>query len=398
MTPTWLTADFVQEILRTTHQNNSISVKNIKIEPAIPKGNNFMGVLYRVHLDVNDNEVKKSLIVKTQAQGEYMNMVTETCGFFPREIRMYAAMFPAMYKLSQGKLDNYIISPMYFPCSMKDVIIMEDLVSQGFQMKERRLQFDFVHSVSAFKTLAKFHAMSMAVNVHDPTMKDHFEDFYDNDVLRSIFGRFLASSLASLAKKLEKWPGQEYYAAKVHKISENVTDTMAELSKPGPLMVLNHGDIWVNNILFRYNGNEITDVRIVDFQMTKWASPANDLYYLLYSSVQEQVREQHADTLLSEYHATLSDTLTALGCSQEIFSLQQLHQEMKDKIFYGFLHASLTLCVTLAEPCGVMDTESFELKDMDDGHANPIEQSEFSPRFREVFPKVLRYFEENGVL
>lgn len=45
------------------------------------------------------------------------------------------------------------------------------------------------------------------------------------------------------------------YAEKIDKLAEKIYDKAAEISKcrPDEFNVINHGDFWVNNMMFRYN-------------------------------------------------------------------------------------------------------------------------------------------------
>ena len=57
--------------------------------------------------------------------------------------------------------------------------------------------------------------------------------------------------------------------------------------------VLNHGDFWINNMMFQYDGTATTnpqDIRLVDLQICRFSSQALDLQYFVVTSIQEQVR------------------------------------------------------------------------------------------------------------
>jgi len=61
--------------------------------------------------------------------------------------------------------------------------------------------------------------------------------------------------------------------------------------------VLNHGDLWVNNMLFQYS-DVPEDLRLLDFQLQYFSSPVIDLQYFFSTSLSEEVREYHLDRLM----------------------------------------------------------------------------------------------------
>ena len=61
--------------------------------------------------------------------------------------------------------------------------------------------------------------------------------------------------------------------------------------------VLIHGDLWVNNMLFRYSDFP-EDLRFLDFQILYFSSPVIDLQYFFSTSLCQEVREYHLDRLM----------------------------------------------------------------------------------------------------
>jgi aminoglycoside phosphotransferase (APT) family kinase protein len=104
-----------------------------------------------------------------------------------------------------------------------------------------------------------------------------------------------------VARAVKTWPGYaERYAAKLEELAEAMMDRIIEVVKRDDtaLNVLIHGDLWVNNMLFRYSDGRPQDVRFLDFQLLHFSSPAIDLQYFFNTSLCEDVRANHLESLV----------------------------------------------------------------------------------------------------
>lgn len=71
-------------------------------------------------------------------------------------------------------------------------------------------------------------------------------------------------------------------------------------------------------------------VAILDWQYSRYCSPAIDILHHIFGVTSKAFRDQHYETLLRTYHKTLSDTITRLGSDPELlFTYDDLQSELK---------------------------------------------------------------------
>lgn len=89
---------------------------------------------------------------------------------------------------------------------------------------------------------------------------------------------------------------------------------------------LNHGDLHCNNIMFQYDEHgEITETYFIDLQMSRYCSPAQDLIYVLLSSVSFELKLTKFDYFVFYYHSKLDKYLKLLDYAQPMPTLRGLH-------------------------------------------------------------------------
>ena len=93
---------------------------------------------------------------------------------------------------------------------------------------------------------------------------------------------------------------------------------MCELVKPvSAFSVPNHGDAWGPNFLYRYDSadrSRPSDIRLLDFQLMRLASPVLDLLFFLYSVTTCEERDNGGwDKILKHYHGAVCHAISSLG-------------------------------------------------------------------------------------
>jgi hypothetical protein len=408
--PSWLDVQFIEDALRSREGFCSIVVLSISVQLAVSKGENFTSLLYRVTVEFKrkngDDDVTEttSLIVKGLSTSVVMAKFLIEAKIFEKETALYQITLPAMYCLLQQKHQGRQVqhlTPVCYKTSRPHTLILEDLTSMGFKMADRRARLDLHHSTLALKGLARFHAMSVALHEEDPSSMDAYVENIYTEQNREVTTNFLTSSISVLASVVEKWSGFEEYGDKLRGLIPTVWDRMVEIMKPaaGSLSVLNHGDCWVNNMMFHYCPftGEADQVRFLDFQLSRYTSPALDLQYFMYTSPREDVRYEYTDHLLEEYLKELHHTLKFLGCEHRNFTIEQLKREFEERSFYGLIAACTVLTVTVAEP-----TETFDMENISEDGKNmdlkSIETVYSGSRYKQIFQELILHFEKKGLL
>ncbi|XP_026830633.1 uncharacterized protein LOC105274771 [Ooceraea biroi] len=226
--------------------------------------------------------------------------------------------------------------------------MLEDLSLQGFVMKGSKI-LDYPHVSLALRCLGELHAYSFVIRAANPEMFEKFqrmqeplvdENFYNNNAFRS----------KELAKVVIKALADEdeHYVKRVQQFADNVKDNMCSAvdgTLAEPYAVVNHGDAWTNNILFKYDkdGKTPRDLRFLDFQLCRYASPVLDLVYILFCCCTQETRSKYYDQLIHEYYETLSKYLRKCGYDPDIlFPYEALSQQF---IKFGKFAAGMALYV-----------------------------------------------------
>jgi hypothetical protein len=231
-------------------------------------------------------------------------------------------------------------------------------------------------------------------------MDDYVENLY-TEKNRHFVVNFTASSINALANVVERWPGFEKYGDKLRRVLPTFWDRIADIVKPVPdsLSVLNHGDFWVNNMMFHYcpETGKPDQVRFIDLQLTRYSTPVLDLQYFIHSSSSEQVRPEYTEHLLQVYHTELRDTFKTLGCDHHIYTFEQMKKEYEDRSFFGLITACTVLAIVLVDPADTFDLEN-TVEDGDNLDSKSLEKMYSGSRYKEAFQKLLPQFERKGLL
>ncbi|XP_046400458.1 uncharacterized protein LOC124166809 isoform X2 [Ischnura elegans] len=231
-------------------------------------------------------------------------------------------------------------------CTVSDgansMVLMEDLKDAGYSMVDRMVGLDLDQSLLVMRSLGKLHAFSYCLQQKDPVTfqsivkltpetwmvpdgKGHRESVYQK------------CALAAAAAIRERYPSAA--DALTDRLREGLFKLMTKsVTARDRYSVINHGDVWINNLLFRKRSKGGSwEVKFVDYQMVRYCTPAADLSYFLLTSVERTIREKCFDELLKEYHSTLVRWLDHFGVPtlRSTLPYAELEDQMKKYSFFG---------------------------------------------------------------
>ena len=146
----------------------------------------------------------------------------------------------------------------------------------------------------------------------------------------------------------------------------------------------------------RYNETgHPTGVMLLDLQLACVSVPADDLNYLLYTSITGDVRKPNIEDFLGSYYATFKDVMEAGGKTMP-FTKEQLHKDFRDRNVAGSLLAMIFVPVMVFETEDTVDSSKDDEDDVEETlrktrekslamiDTNPIVKSRFLSVFEEI--------------
>lgn len=409
--PAWINESFLASILQQNNDNEraEVIIKHFTTTSATAVGDNFLSTIVRVQVDYccyvdredddddDDGGTKQmSLIVKIPHHGDWIKSFIGEC--YKVEYTMYTDFLPKMYELL--RTDRYF-TPRLFYSNSTYTMVLEDLVAGGYIMPDKIKQLDYDHCEICLRALARFHAGSVAVLNRYPDFMEKVgvETFYTEEK-REINKQNLALISEWFMNAVESWNLFENFRERTKRIWEEIIDLQIESYKPrqNSLNVLNHGDLWTNNTMFRYDsaGSPI-DVKLIDFQTCRYSSPINDLCIIIFSSADGNAIETRLPDLMDAYLDALNRQLEEIGCEERLTKIQ-LENEFSSSLhivfaliyeFLPFLYPDEN--TDLKFPSNATDSQGANLAELDIYRRGYI-----GKHYAPVAVRCLRFLERKG--
>uniref|UniRef100_A0A1B6EWP8 CHK kinase-like domain-containing protein n=1 Tax=Cuerna arida TaxID=1464854 RepID=A0A1B6EWP8_9HEMI len=325
--PSWLNEDFLAAALQGgIDQQPKVSIVSFKVAPSTCL-EGYSSDIHRVKVNYklqnSTQEHSKSLVIKVpDVSGLIYNVVGPI--IIEKELLCYNVLLPKIMKKV-----NFRFAPIAYKSTIDKVIVMEDLRTD-YCIANKDKQLDFEHCKLVVATMAKYHASTVALYCENTDLIEFVgrEGFFpEGGPLRG----WVELGTRTMGEVLKKMEGCERYADFFLSRVDTVWDELVDCLKPkaGRMNVLNHGDLWTNNLFFKYNEEgKVAEVKFIDYQVSRYCLSATDLVYFVYSSAQHEVREHRQKELYGHYLEVLNGTLEQLECPERL-TPEQFKEDMK---------------------------------------------------------------------
>ncbi|KAL7648252.1 UNVERIFIED_CONTAM: hypothetical protein RMT77_000158 [Armadillidium vulgare] len=352
-----------------------------EIIPFTNKGDNYSSIVVSVNVSYRKNKVDSecSYVAKLNPlRPNSFNTEAMEKGY-TRETEVLDGVIGGMnYQLEQLGLDP-IRTPKLFSRSLekgREAFVTENLRVQGFKMYDRMKGMDLNHSRFVVKELGKFHASSLLFEESLPTKsileimncrEGPFDDMDEDGMeafekMFSTSGEAIGNFLKTSDSKYEKC--SNWLLKYSHKLMQHFLDGYNPSNNQFEVLI--HADCWTNNMLFKYNEDEIpVDFRFVDLQLSTKASATTDLNYFFFTSLNGDFRRKNLNTLITTYYESFSDVFRRAG-KEPPFTYLELKQELHDRKIYGMAATMLVLQFTLAQGEDIPDIDTLTDDKLDD--------------------------------
>lgn len=337
------------------------------------KGDSYLSELMRIIIN-GENDVGNAksvqVILKCIPKSVSSRLTFRNDEFFRNEINLYNIILPALLEFQSSKdvkypFKGYVKLFLSYCDGTNDVIILEDATVLGYHSYAVRQEgINLSHCKVSIKAVAEYHALSFAMKDQKPEEFDKirnaiFETYYD-DRLWGWYERFWKRICGIAIDAVEKEYPNSKYVTKIKEfaVPERYKDMIKAVRSTYDTGIILHGDCWTNNFLYKYIDGEAVEAKIIDFQISRCASPVLDLSFFIYACTDQEIKTNHYDDLLKYYHEVLSTHISEMGSDpNKLYPWDTFMEEVKKFSFFGLAFSFESTPSILLQPDEAADMD-----------------------------------------
>ncbi|KAG4073260.1 hypothetical protein HA402_008606 [Bradysia odoriphaga] len=410
----------IENILRQYERNYGLTVESTECTAGSKMGDNYMSVVKRIKIigtlangPDDDSVFTRTLIVKRQIASLSRRQLFRCDEAFENEIAAYCHLIPVF----REHYPHQVPYPLCFFAGKDndgEVVILEDLCESGYKMVNRLKGLDYDHCKIVVQELAKLHSISLIMKKEKPVQFREALDSVKEIVYCPEAFEFYKHSLdSSLREALSSLRAHNVEGelnepiAKLSKLKGEIFKIMSEqiLQNTDDFSVVCSGDLWINNLMFRYKGCEVEGVKFIDLQTVRYTSPVIDILHFLFSSTDKQLRVDRLDQLLSDYVSELIHCICAsdlpdtdIKTYSKLYTVTNIKRQFMDKVMYGLGIAMWLLPAVTFHPENIPDLDVMTLSDFKDSKVENTVTQMHTPEYHTRMKDVALEFYQNGYL
>ncbi|GLV42272.1 uncharacterized protein CBL_03009 [Carabus blaptoides fortunei] len=340
-----LSQEDIIHLLHLRFNNNpKIQFNNYEFHSLTEDLNGFVGdhyVLKITYTEADDSDVvhTANYFVKTKPTNNKTQIdIAESLNAYVKEIFMYNTL---LQEYGRREYDINFAPTMYL-CKNGLTMVLEDLKVRDFKLCGRTKFYGVSEMQACLKSLAKFHAASFVyeedmfkelgtiyrLDQHYPTeLKECFLTFEDET---SIGSSFYKTSMKCFLELIDLFQEDEAWKIEFKKYLQEMD--LIKLCAPDlkSRKACGHGDLWSNNMMFRYEDSQAVECVLLDYQLIRYFQPALDVLLAIYSNTRVSLRKDHLGEFVDCYYECLKETVEKRGYAiQEIYSRSSLEEGME---------------------------------------------------------------------
>lgn len=402
--PGWLNSGYFEQLLKKAKGDSTIKVQSVDVKYALPKGENYASVIYRVRVVFHRKDqlsVSRSYIVKGMATTELAVQKLGEYDVYEKEMNVYELVVPELKRLSRSIGDRSELYPSALTVDRENkVIVFDDLSKKGFTMLDRSVGLDLTHMKMSLKLMAKLHASSLKLAEMHPSI---FDRYTTGMMTRETdaFYPFFQCTYDALTDEISTWSSEwHYYSNKLRKLRPHFIEQGLKVfdnDSDDDMRVFVHGDLWINNLLFKYDSNgKPIDIVVLDFQFCCHATPVIDLCYFFFSSANDELRQSSFDELVQYYYYHLACYTKKLGYSKKFPTFHQFHKQLLKKMFYAVYTSMIALPVQINDDPTNADFDALLGSDQRSQQFRKTIMA--NKRYQRIIKGLLPFFDRKGLL
>ncbi|CAG9795984.1 unnamed protein product [Diatraea saccharalis] len=329
-----------------SYENYELEIKHISSGGANYSSNLFIGNISAP----NKDDLK--IFAKVAIMGESIRSMMPTNiyhteqYFYSRLADIFAMIqdkhnIPEKERLSIPRMYGYDAT------APDEIIVLQDLASDGFVVQDRFQSFNWEYAASAVQQLARLHALSIAMKYDHPNEYEEVSKTLkvNADSFDAAIKYMEETSLKSVAiiKEENKEVLRNY-------LKNNFRNLMEALKSPRCQKVLLHGDFRMSNIMHKVQKDNKVELTILDYQTMMFGTPVNDLLYFIFTGSDKEFRRWYFHPLLDQYYEQFSLSLTRLQLNPaKILPKHEFDRELKQHFGLGLVFAMVSIPIVTVE-------------------------------------------------